>query len=153
MADPTHGRDGWSLKCLDPSNHLIFYDSVILCVLLGKCLSLVSQQQAGSSALCLRGLLPPRHCFSLRSCFTGWRDGKHPLQGSSSPVFGSLDICSCQTCPWWLGQPQEAGFHAEGGSAGALFTTGWSWGLFPGRDGAVRGLPQGTTLGCFFSLV
>lgn len=76
------------------------------------------------------------------------------LSKAAVPQFSAhWTIAALRRARGWLGQQQEAGFNAEVGSASDLFTTGWSWGLFPGRDGDVRGLPQGATSGCFFSLV
>lgn len=56
------------------------------------------------------------------------------------------------------GSDREAGFIADPGSAGYLFTVDCSPGLFPadtaaGMEGGVRGLVHGASLGCFFHLV
>lgn len=77
-----------------------------------------------------------------------WKTTSPRQQFPSFQLTGQLQLSDVP-----VGQQQEAGFNAEVGSASDLFTKGWSWGLFPGRDGEVRGLPQGATSGCFFSLV
>lgn len=114
LAEPAHGKGGfgtgWSLKCLDPSKHLTLCDCVsCLGSVCPKCL--ISRLRQCSSASCLGGFLPLRCCFSLRSYFTAWRGGKQPLQGSSSPVFSSLDNCSSQTCPWVAGAVTGSSFQ------------------------------------------
>lgn len=125
-----------------------------------KCLNSRQYQQARAVLLCLvpQGTAAPEVLFQPQVIFhrlERWKTTSSTRQ--QFPVFSLLDNCSSQTCPWWLGQQQEAGFNAEVGSAGDLFTIGCSWGLFPGDTAAgmeqVRGLPQGTTLKCFFSLV
>lgn len=120
-------------------------------------MSVLSVSTAGNTSrlLCLvpQGTFAPEVLFQPQVIFhrlERWKTTSPRQQFPSFQLIGQLHLSEV---PVVAGQQQEAGFSTEVGSAGDLFTIGWSWGLFPGGDGAVRGLPQGTTLGCFFSLV